>query len=115
MTSIVVSDDALTIRLPLLSKIAGLLGDQVVPRAAITSAEAVTDGLAAVRGIRAPGLGLPGRRMIGTWRGGGARRFVDVRRNQPALRLRVQGHRYDEFLVGHDDAAALAAQLAPRR
>ena len=113
MTSILVSADALTIRLPLVSKIAGVLGDQVVPRSAITSAEAVTDGLAAARGLRAPGLAIPGRRKIGTWRGRGARRFVDVRGGQPALRLRLQGQPHDELLIGHDDAAALAARLAP--
>jgi hypothetical protein len=113
MTSILVSADAVTVHLPMASRIAGLLGDQVVPRSAITSAEAVTDGLTAARGLRAPGLALPGRRKIGTWRGGGARRFVDVRRGQPALRLRLQGQRYDELLIGHDAAAALAAQLAP--
>ena len=113
MTSILVSDDTLTVRLPRLSRIAGLLRDQVVPRSAITSAEAVSDGLAAARGLRAPGLAIPGRRKVGTWRGRGARRFVDVRRGQPALRLRLQGQRYDELLIGHDDASALAARLAP--
>ncbi|MGY1915187.1 hypothetical protein [Blastococcus sp. SYSU DS0973] len=115
MTSIHVSADALTVRLPLASRIAGLLRDQVVPRSAIISADVVTDGLAAARGVRAPGLAIPGRRKIGTWRGRGARRFVDVRRGQPTLRLRLQGHRYDELLIGHDDAAALAARLTPRR
>ncbi|MGY1739642.1 MULTISPECIES: hypothetical protein [unclassified Blastococcus] len=111
MTSILVSDDTLTVRLPRLSRIAGLLRDQVVPRSAIVSAEAVSDGLAAARGLRAPGFALPGRRKIGTWRGRAARRFVDVRRGQPALRLRLQGQYYDELLVGHDDAAAVAARL----
>ena len=113
MTSIHVSDDALTVRLPLASRIAGLLGDQVIPRSAVLSAEVVSDGLAAARGLRAPGLAIPGRRKVGTWRGRGARRFVDVRRGQPALRLRLQGQRYDELLIGHDDAVPLAAQLAP--
>ncbi len=113
MTSIHVADDALTVRLPLASRIAGLLGDQVIPRSAILSAEVVSDGLAAARGLRAPGLAIPGRRKVGTWRGRGARRFVDVRRGQPALRVRLQGQRYDELLIGHDDAVALAAQLAP--
>ncbi|WP_104523630.1 hypothetical protein [Blastococcus atacamensis] len=113
MTSILVSDEALTVRLPLVSRIAGVLGEQVVPRSAITGADVVTDGLAAARGLRAPGLAIPGRREIGTWRGRGARRFVDVRRGQPALRLRLRGQRYDELLIGHDDAAALVAQLAP--
>ncbi|SFU03495.1 Pyridine nucleotide-disulphide oxidoreductase [Geodermatophilus amargosae] len=98
---------------PRFSRVAAVRPHQVFPRSAITSAEAVSDGLAAARGLRAPGLAIPGRRKIGTWRGRGARRFVDVRRGQPALRLRLQGQHYDELLIGHDDAAALAARLAP--
>ena len=115
MTSILVSDDTLTVRLTPVSKVAGLLRDQVIPRSAVTAVEVVTDGLAAARGLRAPGLAIPGRRKVGTWRGRGVRRFVDVRRGQPALRLRLrlQGQHYDELLIGHHDAAALAARLTP--
>ncbi len=115
MSSILVSDHAVTVRLSPLGRIAGLLRDQVVPRTAVTAVEVVDDGLSAARGVRAPGLAIPGRRKIGTWRGRGVRRFVDVRAGQPALRLRLQGQRYDELLIGHDDASALAARLAPVR
>jgi hypothetical protein len=62
MTAILVSDDTLTVRLPPVSKVAGLLRDQVIPRSAVTAVEVVPDGLAAARGLRAPGLALPGRR-----------------------------------------------------
>jgi hypothetical protein len=113
MSTIHVSDDSVTVRLSPVGRIAGLLRDQVVPREAVTSAEVVADGLAAARGLRAPGLAIPGRRKVGTWRGRGVRRFVDVRRGQPALRLRLTGQRYDELLIGHDDAAVLAARLTP--
>ncbi len=113
MTEILVSDDTLTVRLAPVSKVAGLLRDQVIPRSAVTAVDVVTDGLAAARGLRAPGLAIPGRRKIGTWRGRGVRRFVDVRRDQPALRLHLHGQRYDELLIGHDDAAGLAARLTP--
>ena len=113
MTAILVSDDTLTVRLTPLSKVAGLLRDQVIPRSVITAVEVVPDGLAAARGLRAPGLALPGRRKIGTWRGRGVRRFVDVRRGQPALRLTLQDQHYDELLIGRDDATALAARLTP--
>ena len=113
MSSILVSDDAVTVRLSPLSRIAGLLRDQVVPRTAVTEVEVVDDGLSAARGVRAPGLAIPGRRKIGTWRGRGVRRFVDVRAGQPALRLHLQGQRYHELLIGDDDAAALAARLTP--
>ena len=114
MSSIHVSDDTLTVRLTPLTKLAGLLRNQVVPLTAVTAVEVVQDGLAAARGLRAPGLALPGRRKVGTWRGRGARRLVDVRRGQPALRLQLRGERYEELLLGHDDAAELAERLSVR-
>jgi hypothetical protein len=92
MTTILVSDDTLTVRLEPVSKLAGLLRDQVISRSAVTGVEVVTDGLAAARGVR---------------------RFVDVRRGQPALRLSLQCQHYDELLIGHDDAAGIAERLAP--
>jgi hypothetical protein len=114
MSSIHVSDDTLTVRMAPLTKLAGLLRDQRIPLTAVTAVEVVQDGLAAARGLRAPGLALPGRRKVGTWRGRGVRRLVDVRRGQPALRLQLRGHHYDELLLGHDDASALADRLTVR-
>ena len=114
MSTIHLSHDTLTVRLARLTRLAGLLRDQVVPLTAVTAVEVVPDGLAAARGLRAPGLALPGRRKVGTWRGRGARRLVDVRRGQPALRLQLRGQRYDELLLGHDDASALASRLTVR-
>jgi hypothetical protein len=71
--------------------------------------------VAATQGLRAPGLGLPGLRKIGTWRGAGRRTLVSVRRGQPAVRVTLEGRRWDELLVGTDDAAAVAASLLAAR
>jgi hypothetical protein len=103
-----------TLSLPLTrgEKVAGLLRDVAVPRSAVRSAEVVADPLTAVRGLRAPGLALPGVRKIGTWRRPGERTLVCVRRGQPAVRIRLGGQKYDSLLIGADDAAALAARLA---
>jgi hypothetical protein len=103
----------LRITLTRFEKFFGLLRDLEVPRSAITGVEAVPAGLAAVRGLRAPGLGLPGVRAIGTWRRRGEKAYVSVRRDQPAVRISLTGQRYDTVLVGADDATALAAELAP--
>ena len=113
MSSIVVTDQALTVRPTGFDRVAGLLREQVVPRSAITDVEVVDDGLAAARGLRAPGLALPGRRKVGTWRARGVKRYVDVRRGQPALRIRLRDQRYDELLVGADSAATVAERLRP--
>ncbi|MGY1643583.1 hypothetical protein ACI782_20955 [Geodermatophilus sp. SYSU D00703] len=105
----------LRVTLTTAEKFLGLLRDLQVPRSSVTSVEVVPDGLAATHGLRAPGLGLPGVRKIGTWRARGEKALVSVRRGQPAVRVRLAGQRFDTLLVGAEDPAALAAALTPAR
>jgi hypothetical protein len=111
MTTMTISGTTVRLRFRAWEKVAGLIRDHEVPVSAITSVEVVGNGLAAARGLRAPGLGLPGLRKIGTWRGRGHKSLVSVRRHQPAVRLRLAGQRFDEVLVGADDAEGLADRL----
>jgi hypothetical protein len=111
MATVQRTDSDLSIRFTRAEKLAGLVRDVSVPRTAVTGAELVPDPLSALRGLRAPGLALPGVRKIGTWRGRGGRTLVSVRRDQPAVRIDLTDQRYDSLLVGTDDAAALAADL----
>ncbi|MGY1824668.1 hypothetical protein [Geodermatophilus sp. SYSU D00079] len=115
MATVTTTPHTLRITLTRGEKLLGLLRDLEVPRDAVASVEAVPDGLSALRGLRAPGLGLPGVRAIGTWRRRGEKSLVSVRRGQPAVRLRLTGQRFDTVLVGADDAAALAGALAGGR
>ncbi len=112
MSTISVAPDALQIRFTLLEKIGGLVRDIEVPLASILAVEVVEDGLAAAKGIRAPGLGIPGVRKLGTWRGRGSKTLVSVRRGQPALLLEVSGARFDTLLIGSDRAEEYAAATA---
>jgi hypothetical protein len=113
MATIETTPATLRIRLSRAEKLFGLLCDLEVPRSAVTAAESVPAGLAAVRGLRAPGLGLPGVRAIGTWRRRGEKTYVSVRRNQPAVRITLTGQRFDTLLIGTDDAAEVASSLRP--
>ena len=110
MATVQLTTDSLTVRLSRAEKLAGLLRDLTVPLAAVPEVTVVPDGASAVRGVRAPGLGLP-RRRIGTWRRRGERSLVSVRRGEPALRLRLAGQRFDTVLVGLPDAATTAAEI----
>lgn len=112
MATITMNQHTVSIRFTRAEKVAGLLRDIDVPRTAVTSATAVGDGLRAARGMRAPGLAIPGRRKIGTWRRRGHRSAVCVRRDEPALSLALSGGKYDEVLIGAADARALAEQLS---
>ena len=113
MATLQLTPSALSLRLTRGEKLAGLLRDVDVPRSAVRDVELVAEPLSAVRGLRAPGLALPGRRKVGTWRRRGERTLVAVRRGQPAVRVRLTGSRYESLLVGADDAAAVVAALHP--
>jgi hypothetical protein len=115
MATVQLHPPVLSLRLTRGEKIAGLLRDVDVPLAAVRGVEVVPDGVAATRGLRAPGLGLPRLRKIGTWRSRDGRALVSVRRGQPAVRIRLEGQRWDELLVGTDDASGLATALAAVR
>ena len=114
MAELEVVDQVLRVRFTLGERIAGLLlRDVELPLSAVDEVEVVQDGVAAVRGVRAPGLAVPGVR-IGTWRRRGTRSLVSVRSGQPALRLRLHGERWDEVLVGAAGASDHVDRLAGR-
>lgn len=96
--------DQLEVRFTTAEKILGLVRDHSFPVSSITSMKVVDHALHAVHGLRAPGLGLPGFRMIGTWRGSG-KTLASVRRGQPAVVVELAGEQFARLVIGTDDAA----------
>ena len=112
MSTIRLDPTTMTVELTTWEHIFALRGNVTVPRGDITSAKVVPDALAAARGLRAPGLGAPGIRKVGTWRTRGSRTLVSVRRDQPAVHVRLRpSSDWDALLVGCDDAPTIVAQL----
>lgn len=115
MATVQLTPTTLSLRFTRGEKIGGLLRDHYVPLTAVRSVDVVPAPLAAMRGLRAPGLALPGRRKVGTWRRPGERTLVSVRRGQAAVRIGLEGQRFDVVLIGADDAEALAGELTGAR
>src|SRR3954454_19472757 len=111
MASIQLDDDELVVRLTTPEKVAALHGDVHVPSRAIQRVAVEPQPLEAVRGLRAPGLSIPRRTKIGTWRRFRHRGFVVARRNVPAVRVRLTGAQYDDLLVSTPDADALVGAI----
>lgn len=113
MATVHVDRDAgeLVVALSRAEKAAALHGEVRVPLASVREIDVVQDSLAAVRGLRAPGLGIPGRTKIGTWRRRGHRTFAVARRGRPALRLALVDAVYDKLVISHDEAYVLAERV----
>ncbi len=115
MSTVVTKDRTLFVSLTTGEKIAGLRRDIRIPLSAVTSVEVVPDALAAVRGLRAPGLALPRVRKIGTWRGADGAEFVVASAREPGVRVHLQGQKLRSVLVGTPDAEELARTIEAAR
>ncbi len=115
MSNLLIQNETVTIHLTPGEKVAGLHGDLEFPISAVTAVEVVPDALAAVHGLRAPGMSLPGVRKVGTWRTGDGPEFVVASRGQSGVRLHLQGEKLRSVLVGDDDAAGLARTIEAAR
>jgi len=111
MTTAHLTADTLQIRFTLGEKIAGLVRDIDLPLEAVLDARVVPDGIAATRGLRAPGLGLPGHRMIGTWRRPGHKIIVSVHRDRPAVHITADHPRFNGLLLDVSEPEQLVAAL----
>lgn len=112
MTTVTITDQTVDVTLTRAEKVWALHGDLRIPRSQIRAVDALDNPLAAPRGIRAPGLALPGRVKLGTWRAKSGRQFVAVRRGVPGVRLHLTGNRYAEVIVSVADESVRNDLLA---
>jgi len=105
MATVEITDQTVRVHLTTRERVAALHSSFTIDRDQIVAVESVSNAVAAPRGLRSPGLALPGRVKIGVWRSRAGRQFVDVRRGIPGVRLRLKGHRYHEVLLSIADPA----------
>jgi hypothetical protein len=102
-------DDSLLLRLSTLEKLGALHGDVRVGLSGVQAIDAVQDPFRELRGIRAPGTGLPGQIALGTWRYRGSKDFVAIYRGKPGLIVRLRGTPFQRLLVSAEEPDAVAA------
>lgn len=110
MAAITIDGTDLRVTLERNEKFWGWLGDLRVPLESISEVAVVPNGRRVVRGLRAPGLGGP-QRLIGTWRARNNKQYVCVRRDQPAVKLKLRDQSYDTVLIGLNDAEMVADEI----
>jgi hypothetical protein len=108
MAQLAIRGDELVVRLSPLERVAALHGDICVPLGAVRAICAEPEPWAALRGMRAPGTGLPGMIAYGVRRLTGARPdFAAVWGRRPAIRIELApGSQYGRLVVTVADPVA---------
>lgn len=103
MSAIELNDGAVTIRLRTVEKVFALHGDVHAAADQVRGAFSVADPWHELRGLRMPGLGVPGLVALGTWRwsdaGRSGRDFVVVRGHGPGVVVELHDHAFDRLLL----------------
>jgi len=106
-------EDRLRLHFTATEIVAGLVHDLDEPLSAVSSVARLRDPWHEVHGWRT-GLGWRGVWMLGTrWRPG-CRQLVALRRDRPALRIRLRDRHYDELLVATPHPDVVLAALHER-
>lgn len=111
MARLSVDGDELVLDLSGMEKVEGLQGDIRVPLGSVREVRFVEDPWPELRGMRAPGTGVPGVIAVGTRRGGGIKDFAAVHGQGPAVVVELEGASFDRLVVTEDDAESEASEL----
>jgi hypothetical protein len=104
--------DSVTLALTRLERLEGFRGDLEAPLGSVTAVRAADDLWAELRGVRAPGTGIPGVLAVCTLRGSFGKDFAAVHGRGPGVVLEFDGQEYQRWVVSVDDPAAMAAEVA---
>jgi hypothetical protein len=104
--------DELVLRLNDLEKVGALHGNVRVPAAAVRTVRMTEQPFRELRGIRAPGTGLPGVAALGTWRYNGGKDFAALYRGGPAVIVELDGAAFKRLLVSAQDAVRVRDELS---
>lgn len=108
MAVVDVRNDHLTVSLSGWEKVGALRRSDVsVPLSSISSVTKLTNARNGIRGMRAPGTGLPGVIALGSWRTRKTVDFVAVSRNEPGYSIELEGERFDRVVVSSPMVAEL--------
>ncbi len=106
MAQLTLDGDELVVTLSALEKLGAMRGDVRVPLATVSRVRVSEHPWSELRGIRAPGTGVPGILSLSTRRGSGFRDFAAVYRDRPAIVIEARGAAFDRLVISSSDAEA---------
>jgi len=107
-----VHEGTLSLHLSRLEHIEGFRRDLSAPLSSVTAARVVEDPWSELRGIRAPGTGVPGVVAVGTRRGSFGKDFAAVHGKVPGVVVEFDGQEFGRWVVTVDDPGTVAASVA---
>jgi len=113
VATLAVVGDELVVQLSWWERLEAFHGDVRVRRSAVRAVRVVDTAWPELRGIRAPGTGIPGVVAVGTRRGEFGKDFAVVHGKGPAVVVELEGEQWGRLVVTSADAAALAAGVDP--
>jgi hypothetical protein len=111
MAELRIVEGELVLHLTGLEHAEGFHGDLRAAVGQVRAVRAVPDVWTELRGMRAPGTGLPGVIAVGTRRFSGGKDFAAVHGQGPGVVVELEGHEFERFVLSADDAEALARDL----
>jgi len=112
MAELLIDGDSVTLSMSRLEHLEGFRRDLRAPLASVTAVRAVADPWAELRGIRAPGTGLPGVVAVGTRRGSFGKDFAVVHGRGPAVVVEFGDQEFQQWILTVEDADGAASRLA---
>ncbi len=110
-----VHGDRLALHLTPEEHVEGLHRDIDVPLASVTRARVTDDVWTELRGIRAPGTGLPGVVAVGTRRGSFGKDFAAVHGKGRGVVVELAGQPFERIVITTLDPEAEVASITGRR
>jgi hypothetical protein len=111
MAQLSARDGVLHLELSRWERVFALHGDIRVPLERVAAVTVSSDPFGELRGLRAPGTGVPRRIALGTWRRRGATDFAALYGGRPGVIVQLRDSAFARLLVSADDAEGVAARI----
>jgi len=110
MAELRVDGTELVVALSELERLGAFRGDIRVPLTAVRAVRVADEPRPELRGVRAPGTGIPGIIALGARRGEG-HDFAAVYHDRPAVVIELEGATFDRLVISVDNPDATAAAI----
>lgn len=111
VATVIVEGPDLVVKMSEVEKFEAVHSDVHVPLATVRAVRVVDDAWPELRGIRAPGTGIPGVIAVGTRRGSFGKDFAVVHGREVAVVIDLEGASYARLIVTTPDAENVAAAI----